>query len=202
MPATTAVVEDPHADDPDPWRGYQRCLEELGDASHVVVIQDDTIPCLNFAQTVEQIAAARPGTLTSLFVAGLPNWNTRQFLRALSARRTWSPLMAMQTGCVIHVCALLWPADLARACLAWTAENAKRLPGHRGRPRSDDGVVSYWAKMTRQEVWATVPSLVEHPDDVPSTCHRRQANGADRGRVAISWIGHDVDPACLDWTVV
>jgi hypothetical protein len=186
--------------EPNPWRGYRRCLENLGDASHVVVLQDDTLACRNFAQAVEQIVAARPSTLTSLFVGGLRNFNTRVFMRALTARRSWVQLYPMQTACVIHVCALVWPAPLAREFLDWTTTNAVRLPGHRGVPKSDDAVVSYWAKMTRQEVWATVPSLVEHPDDQPVVAgHRKRADGADKGRVAVRWIGSDADPLEIDW---
>lgn len=167
------------------------------------MLQDDTLACRNFAEAVEQIVAARQSTLTSLFVGGLRNWNTREFQRALTARRAWARLMAMQTACVIHACALIWPADLAGEFLGWAAENAARLPGHRGVPRSDDAVISYWARMTRQEVWATVPSLVEHPDDQPVVAgHRKRADGADRGRVAIRWIGQDADPLAIDWRAV
>lgn len=200
LPSAREAIIDHGAADPNPWRGYQLCLSDLGDATHVVVVQDDTIACRNFPQTVERVVEARPDTLTSLFIGGLPNWNTRQFMRALSTGKRWAPLRPINTGSVIHVVALIWPAPLAEHLLEWS--RTASLPGHRGVPRSDDAVVSYWARMTKQEVWATVPCLIEHPDDlVPAAGHRKNANGADRGRIAASWIGLDVDPSTLDWSV-
>lgn len=202
LPAAREAILDPDAGDPNPWRGYRRCLENLGDASHVVVLQDDTIVCRGFAETIEKVASARPSTLTSLFVGGLHNRNTRDFYRALAANRRWSRLISLNRAAVIHVVALMWPAQLAREFLAWADENQARLPGHRNVPKSDDAIVTYWTRKTKQEVWATVPCLVQHPDDVPSVAgHNRAANGRDKGRTAASWVGLDVDPSTLDWSL-
>jgi len=50
-------------------------------------------------------------------------------------------------------------------------------------------VVGYWARITKRQVWATVPCLVEHPDDVPSIAQTdRKADGSDRGRRAIHFV--------------
>lgn len=197
--AREAIVDQAATDDPNPWRGYRRCLQNLGDATHVCVLQDDTVACRSFPETIEKVAAARPDTLTSLFVGGLPGRNTRDLYRALSRGRRWSQLVAVNRSTPIHVVALLWPASLAHDFLEW-CETA-RIPGHRGVVRSDDQAVTSWARETRQTIWATVPSLVEHPDDQPSVAgHKRQANGADKGRVAAAWVGLEADPSTWNWS--
>jgi hypothetical protein len=92
--------------------------------------------------------------------------------------------------------AVLWPAPLTRAFLDWSRTN--KVPGM-PRPRSDDAVFGAWARMTRNSVLCTVPSLVQHPDDLQSTVGLRARNGNDKGRVAVSYIG-DGDPLELDWS--
>ena len=41
---------------PDPWAGYQRCLTDPPDCTHLLVIQDDAIPVPGFAEVLPQIA--------------------------------------------------------------------------------------------------------------------------------------------------
>jgi hypothetical protein len=199
LPAAREVILDPDAaTDPNPWRGYRRCLQNLGDASHVLVVQDDAIGCRNLEAAVERIARKRPDTLTSLCVCGLSGRSSREFRRAQKEGRAW---VAIDTRPALHVIALLWPAPLAREFLAWAVENEARLPGYRGVPRSDDAVVGAFVRLTRKQVWATVPSLFQHPDDqVAVAGHRKHAWGKDPGRVAISWIGPDADPLELALT--
>lgn len=196
MPAETTIINDHEIDDPNPWRNYKRCLSDLpSDATHVLVIQDDAVVCRNFREAVARVVAARPDTVISLFVGGLRNRTQREFLRALKADYRWVPIHFRD---IHHVVALVWPISLAVEFLAW-AETA-RLPGHRITPRSDDAIIGTWARLTHHQVWACVPSLVEHPDDVPSTVGLRAAAGQDRGRVALAWIGEG-DPLSLDWAV-
>lgn len=84
----------------------------------------------------------------------------------------------------VPVVAILWPRHKAEQFLAW-ADSGVRLPGH-PTPRADDGVVARWARREKQEFRVTVPSLVEHPDTVPTVKGGGQARwGGDRGRVAL-----------------
>jgi hypothetical protein len=199
MPAGTEIVTDWEAThDPNPWRCYRRCLSDPPEAvTHVVIVQDDAIVCRNFGEAVELVTAARPDDILSLFVGGVSR-KTAQDMRAAAARgRHWSPLFFRD---VSHVVALVWPVKLAAEFLEWAKE--ARLPGYRGVCRSDDAVVGEWLRRTRRVAWATVPCLVEHPDDVPTLIRQRERarDGLDRGRCAVTWIG-DGDPSELDWTV-
>lgn len=65
----------------------------------------------------------------------------------------------------LPVVAVLWPVDVARSFAEWS-DDAK-LPGEPN-PRSDDAVAGYWMRKTRQRVLATVPSLFQHDDSIPS----------------------------------
>lgn len=194
-PSAQVIVDD----DPgqtSPWRGYQKCLADLPPTGHVAILQDDSLPCINFELALERVIAARPNDVISLFVGGLNNVTRKDYFTNSKRNLPWSPINFRD---IHHVVALVWPVDAARRFLAWV-ETAK-IPGHGHRmPRSDDAIIGCWARKETITVWATIPSLVEHPDDVPSTIGRRYSNGMERGRTAIQFIG-DGDPLEINWTV-
>jgi hypothetical protein len=194
-PSAEVIVDFPEGK-PNPWRGYKKCLSNLPATGHVVVLQDDTVPCINFEPALERVIAARPNDLISLFVGGLVTPTRTNYYNALKWGLPWCQIYFRD---IHHVCALVWPVEIANSFMVWT-ETAK-IPGHDRFPRSDDAIVGSWARQKKMTVWATVPSLVEHPDDVFSTIGRRNSNGKDKGRVAIQWIG-DADPLDIDWSVV
>jgi hypothetical protein len=99
-------------------------------------------------------------------------------------------------GDFLPVVAVLWPRHIAESVLQWVQDNPLRL-GH-PMPRSDDAVLGRWVRFTKQRVRVTVPSLVQHPDDVDSVIHDRARAGKDTGRVAAHWIG-DGNPMDIKW---
>lgn len=186
------VVED-NSEPPNPWHGYQKCLADLRGYSHMLVIQDDAIVCKHFPEAVFRIAAARPNQVISLFVGGLRNRTTRDFIAALGRGDCYANIYFRD---IHHVVAVLWPAPLAKAFLDWSRTHD--LPGM-PRPRSDDAVFGAWSRLTRNRILCTVPSLVQHPDDVKSTIGLRARDGSDKGRVAVHYI-EDGDPLELNWS--
>lgn len=177
------VVVDDKVGDPNPWRCYRRCLEDLpADATHVVVLQDDSVPCADFHDRVEEAIREKPDDVLSLFVGGLPGRTRVDFLRALKREDRWAPIYFRE---IHHVVALVWPASLAAEFLEWFAKGT--MPSA-ATQRADDAVVGYWARTTRRVFWATVPCLVEHPDDMPSTIGRPWGKN-DRGRRAVHFAG-------------
>lgn len=186
------VVED-DSKPPNPWSGYQKCLSDLRGYSHVLVIQDDAIVCKDFPETINRIVVAKPHRVVSLFVGGLRNRTTRSFTEAIGREDRYGEIYFRD---IHHVVAVLWPAQLAKAFLDWSRTHD--LPGIPN-PRSDDAVFGAWARNTKNRVLCTVPSLVQHPDDVKSTVGLRDRAGKDRGRVAAFYIGDD-DPLALDWS--
>jgi hypothetical protein len=172
------------SDPPSPWAGYQLCLRSALDApteaTHALVVQDDVTLCPNFVPAVEKIADANPNTPVCLFLARLP---ADAAARATRALKYGDRYVTFGLRSFVPVVALLWPSAKAEEFMEWVGSGVK-LPGE-SNPRSDDAVVGRWMATTRQEIKATVPSLVEHPDLEPSLIGRRRAWGQDKGRVAL-----------------
>lgn len=174
---------------PNPFRGYLKCLAGAPqDVTHLVVIQDDALPCKDFDRQVAAAVGERPGDVLSLFVGGLTGRTRKDFWEAQKKGDRWSPVYFRE---IHHVVCLVWPVELAQAFLDWW-ESSPRIPGPPVQ-QSDDAIVGYWIKSTyadrriRRQVWATVPCLVEHPDDLPSVVQGNRRLG-DKGRRAICWI--------------
>lgn len=188
IPPAVEVITDHEADtDPNPWRNYRRCLEDLPNGvSHVCVLQDDALPCQNFGMRLNDAVEQRPDDLISLFVGGLPGASLKAFRKAQARGEGWCELP--RPSKITHVVGLVWPVVLVAPFLAWYDEEKDMIPYPQPH-RSDDMVVSYWLKTAKpwRTAWATVPCLVEHPDDLGSVAQRREKSGP--GRRAIAFAG-------------
>lgn len=183
-----------HGPDANPWRGYKKCLADLPSCSHVVVLQDDTIALPGLLDALPLVADAHPDNVICLFLGGAPR---RTAALARRAHQQGAAFCRLHPNDFLPVVATMWPKHKAESLLAWAAENPLRL-GHR-EPRSDDAVCGRWMKFHREAVLCTVPSLVQHPDDVPSTIGRNARSGADANRVAAVW-DPDLDPTQVAWS--
>lgn len=186
LPSTVEVIED----EVSPWSGYRRCLADIS-SDYIVVLQDDAIVCRDFPLVCEKIAAARPESLVLLWTGGLRQRSQIEFLQALKEGKRFAPMYFRDIHFVV---ASLWPKAKAEHFLTWTETH--KTPG-RQPPKSDDASVGYWARNVHEQVLCSVPCIVEHPDDQPSTIGRWHKNGKDRGRVAIHF---DPDACDLDWS--
>jgi hypothetical protein len=176
-------------------RGYMKCLAELPEEGHVCVIQDDTLVSCNFLPALELIAAANPNTPVCLFFSKVPK---RTYHLAL-LRHGKSRYVSTHGQDLVHVVGILWPVSKAREFTDWIEENPKRIRGDQ-LSTSDDANVTRWMRLTSQVIRCTIPSIVQHPDDVPSIVNQSKVRGgSDSGRTAAFWIG-DGDPLELDWS--
>lgn len=192
-PLQTEIIE--HASEPpSPWGGYRLCLDDPPDCTHLLILQDDAEPAANFAAAVQQIADVNPDTPVCLFLARLPRDASSQAERAMKQDRRY---VTLSWRSFLPIVAVLWPLAKAVEFRDWADEHADRLPGIRGEPRSDDAVAGRWKMVTRQTVRACVPSIVEHPDMVPSTIGRRAQWGQDRNRCA-AFLADDA--LAFDWS--
>ena len=170
------------SDPPNPWQGYRRCLTDIPLCDHLLVIQDDAVPCANFAPALEQVALANPDTPVSLWLSSQPAGTAARARQAMMRgnRYVWHGYTNY-----VYLVAMLWPRRLAVGFLEWTETNKLAPTGREA--RADDGVVARWAKATKQHILITVPSLVEHPDVEPSVKGGAQkaSAGADQNRVAL-----------------
>jgi hypothetical protein len=161
---------------PDPWAGYRKCLTDLPDCSHVLVIQDDAVPVPGFAEVLPQIAKKHTDTPLCLWMSAIPA-NAAGRARRAMAKQRYIPL---GPAAFVPLVAVLWPRDIAVAFMEW-AGTSTRLT------RADDGNVARWAKSQRVEFMVTVPSIVEHDDFTPTVKGgtRRESHGQARDRVAL-----------------
>ena len=196
LPVNTEVVADPGAHLPQrsPWRCYQACLERAleNGASHTVIVQDDVQVCLDFGATVEKVIAARPDDPICIFTPGIGE-HSRRILDACYHSRHWA-LLDPQLWTPV-VC-LIWPRPIVERLLVW-AEQKQFPPSRFG----DDSIIGEFCREEKVSVWATCPSLVEHPDMVRSLVGTAAFGGRNPGRCAACWVGREWSPLAVDWRV-
>jgi hypothetical protein len=151
------------------------CLSDLPSVSHVLVIQDDALPCVNFAEAVQQIARSNPDVPVCLFLGAYPASTAVLARRAMMRKQCYTRL---GSSSFIPLVACLWPKAKAEEFLEWSRHNKTT--------RADDGNAARWMRQTKQTVRVTVPSLVEHNDYTPSVKGGRQHKpGAESWRRAL-----------------
>lgn len=145
------------------------------------------LPCENFDTRLRLAIEEKPDQLISLFVGNLRGAGQKEYRKAQLQGEKWCGLH--RSVRIVHVVGLVWPVEAAAAFLHWYETEGDKMPVKRPH-RSDDQAVGYWLKNSSpyRTLWATVPCLVEHPDDVPQVARTKQ-RAADPGRRAISFAG-------------
>jgi hypothetical protein len=127
-------------------------------ASHVLVCQDDAVPCGSFAKLVRAAVEARPEAIISFFMhdheaaqkaAGAP-WVDQPI-------KGWGPALCMSSAMAV---------DYVR----WAKENLQDSV------RADDLRLLHYACNHGLPISCTLPSLVEHSPNVASTVSPRGNN--------------------------
>lgn len=153
----------------------------------MLIIQDDAVPCPGLADALPLLVAARPERVLCLWHGSRPRRSVIRMMQAAERCESWS---VVQDEDWLPLVATVWPAPLARAFYADSL-----LPGFRARI-ADDEVAGLWLSHHGQYALASVPSLVQHPDDVPGLISRRRNPSP---RTAACFIG-SYDALSIDWT--
>ncbi len=171
------VITDPAPDArASPIRTYLACLRAMPPwATHLLIVQDDTQPCPDFRARAIQAVTEKPSALVALFLAGAPIRSARI---AQQAHRRGEPWALMHPQDWTPTVALVWTRYWRDAFLAFVGAHPSLVQV------GDDNLVGAFTSKQRVPVWATVPSLVEHPDVEPSLIGRKAGAGANRLRVA------------------
>jgi hypothetical protein len=164
---------------PDPWAGYVKCITDIPDCTHLLIVQDDAQPVPGFADAVVRIAEAQPDRPVCLWASAVPA------SAAGRARRAYGKQVYIPLGpaSFVPLVAVLWPVYPVLAFAEW-AQTASGLT------RADDGNVAKWVRqMPREqkpEFLVTVPSIVEHNDFTPTVKggDRKESHGRASDRVA------------------
>lgn len=152
-------------------------------------MQDDAILCADFLTTLDLALTARPDSLVALFVPTALRHGSRRLLEACIRDEPFCQLDPYETW--VPVVALAWPARLIVPFCEWARP---RFPPERKR-YADDAIVGTFVKERGERVWATVPSLVDHPDDEPTILHKKLPQIARR---ATCFAGERA--AMIDWS--
>ncbi|MDR7492248.1 MAG: hypothetical protein QN122_12465 [Armatimonadota bacterium] len=162
---------------PSTWRSYRVALASVPPwAEHALVIQDDAAPAPGLLAGARERARERPDALVALCVTRHHPGLRRAVEVAYGLGQRWLSLRPYVPW--VPTVALLWPSWAARAVLSWAEE--RRL----GPIGADDGVVGMAAACLGLQAVAAVPSLVEHPDLLPSLMRPRW-RGPDPSRQAV-----------------
>lgn len=176
------VVSDPEPDSyRNAWRCYRECLMTTpDDATHRVILQDDTTPCRDFKRALEEAILARPDRVLVLFHGGRPEENMMGLKLAWDRGHAWARLVSRR---YVPVVAVVWPARLVCPLVCWVDE--MQFP--RGLTADDEIVMR---ALIAFDEWplACVPSIVEHEDVVPKVhAETIVQRGQDPGRRAWLW---------------
>lgn len=162
------VVTDPAPDDPkrSPWRTYRECLRTAAALDEPsVIIQDDCVPVPGFLEAATSARTAVPGGIICFCVQGMLQRSRTSYMNALARGPSLVQLFALSW---VPALAIGWTPELAACATLWS-DTQRRSP----RWDADDAVLASWANYCRVDVWATAPSLVDHPDDVPSVMKKQ-----------------------------
>jgi hypothetical protein len=158
------VVPDPQPQgERNPWRTYQACLEVGARLKEpFVILQDDCLPVPGFREAAAACRKVLPEALIAFSLQGMvQHGNRTQFWQALDRGE---PLMRFHPHNWVPAMALGWTTELANLALEWDQLQTQLRPNF----TSDDGRLFHFGRWAGAEVWATVPCLVDHPDDVPA----------------------------------
>lgn len=174
--------------DPEEERNPWRCARQAWKvgaakpgATHVLVVQEDCIPCPDFRKHVGRALRAKPDRVASFFLGWLPAQTAQLALSAVSRCAAW------QIGSHAGWCptiALAMPLELADGF--WRFEDGTR-------PVADDDVAGRYLRSIGVPWYASLPSLVDHDDEAPSLMSTEARN-----RQAMCYAG-DADLSRVDW---
>lgn len=144
------------------------------DATHLLVVQDDALLCEGFAARALEALTSRPDALIALFVPGFPF-----MARRVERQRLLGEAFAdLPPAAFVPLVALSYPRVHVEGLLAYS--DGSRWPRATRMGTADDAIVAGYVRANRLSVVATVPSLVEHDDDLPSLAKPSHRQGKHR----------------------
>lgn len=185
------------------WRSYQHALrvglapgatnqEDTPAPTHIMVVQDDAIPCRDFAAGALAALAAKPDDVVAFFATG-----DRKLLhpieRAAAAGHNWLLLPNTRASKLwLPAVCTAYPVAVAERLLEWAQQD------HRARVHPwDDAMLGRFLRHDHLDAWVTIPNLVDHDDRVVSIV-RQYAGKGRPDRISACFIG-DYSPLDIDW---
>ena len=147
----------------DTWRAHRACLEAMpDDVSHLLVLQDDALPCQQIAVRLLADIQQKHDDLLCLFAPGFGFIRRRM----LDAQQRGERFVLLPQTAFVPLVAVVYPRAVVERLLAWSDGEGWPAASSRILRGSDDGIVASFCRSARIHAWATVPCLVEHGDGV------------------------------------
>ncbi len=187
------IVGDPDPEaQPSAWRTYRAALELTPpDVTHRLILQDDALVCQQFGPTLLAAIEAQPDAMLVLCVCGQPKLAAKRVLSSCWDGLSWAIL---DIHLWVPAIAVVWPVRMIEPALRYV--DAQRFPHGM---TADDEIIGHIARALGETVLATVPSLVEHDDDVVSLTGRWKHGNPDRR--AACFMDAECDPSTIDWSL-
>ena len=161
------------------WYNAKRIwMLPMGDATHRMIVTDDTIVCNDFLSICNKLIETMPG---AVFAFACGAWLKPDM------RKGNSPYIRLK-GCAISGQAIILPKPYIHNMLSWSDEMFGEDYKH------DDGRVGWYCAYHDIPVYSVIPSLVDHdmePDTVIPHHNRKD-------RYCRPWIGRDIGEQ--DWS--
>lgn len=179
------VVSDP---DPTGERNPWRCARECWRAADPrldfhITVQDDALVIQDFLIHARRALTAKPDRVTAFFFSTALTVTYRDALVASGWGASW---VRIHPSSWVPCVALAIPTALCPSLVTFDDGS---------RPCADDDVIGRWCRSLGLPAYVTIPSIVQHDDDVRSLMRDERATGS---RTAAMWIG-DRNPYEIDW---
>jgi hypothetical protein len=182
------IVTDPGGSVSSAWRTYRLCLRAApADATHVLIVQDDAEVCDHFEEAVTAAIEACEDACISFCTTPQCRRTMAAMTQAMKKREPWA---AWDRADFWPVVCSSYPVAVARAAADW-------VDRHKPDTRNDDAPMGEFLRASGACAVATVPSLAQHPDDVPSLVGRKFMSGTNPARLA-KWLVQG-DPRTINW---
>lgn len=171
------------------WEDAKKVLSHRPSHTHVLVMQDDILPCQDFIPTVEQIINLLPNQPITFFT------NNPAADVAVMQDKRWVTLSVW-----LMAQAYVLPVEIIDDMVAWIDEYVKEDV------RFDDERMAMYFYYHKIPVYATVPSLVEHLGWNSTTLSTytdkaRKNIFKPENRMARQYIGFENSGLDIDWTI-
>lgn len=162
------------------WRAV--ALASQSKPSHVLILEDDAEPCLDFMAAVQRLITIYPERIINFFTAKV--YPASKTITLVSTYRSLSDVAAVYPR--------TWLDDLRRDFLI---QQPQLEQGHW---QAGFGADEMRVKLRpQQQVWHTVPSLVQHGSPYHSTLRHDFPHTTAR-----SFIGEKTSALSFDWSMV
>lgn len=160
--ATAGFVDD--ADRGPAWGHIQALEAAAGTGGHLVVVEDDALPCVEFAHQVGDWIARYPDDMISYYLGKIrpPQHQTRIQTRLAAADRRGEDHIKMRT--LLHGVAYSLPCSKIGDLLPLLESSSLAI---------DERIGRAWRATQHRQVIYPIPSLVDHDDSTGSLVAKR-----------------------------